>query len=204
VTAGWKHAPPAAPGQAPAATEALYFGFALRRRPGVPRADGQLAERACRHGQRCELSAGLYPAEAALVAVHVSGHPGALPPVAGWVPPRRVRRGAWCSSASCSVQLRTRCHPPGSSSDYARADLRMLPRGSGGREHGPQVVLNCLALLAVGLLPVSWHDGSVYFLGALLLGPPCSRAVSASPRRVRSQRAPLGLRNDCLSSRLLS
>jgi protoheme IX farnesyltransferase len=56
--------------------------------------------------------------------------------------------------------------------DYARADLRMLPVvDPEGASTGRQVVLNCLALLAVGLLPsLVGMTGPVYFLGALLLG----------------------------------
>jgi protoheme IX farnesyltransferase len=56
--------------------------------------------------------------------------------------------------------------------DYARADLRMLPVvDPEGGSTGRQVVVNCLALFAVGLLPtLVGMAGPVYFLGALMLG----------------------------------
>jgi len=101
--------------------------------------------------------------------------PGALPPVTGWVAARgEFGAGAWVlfgivflwqvphTLAIASVYRR----------DYARADLRMLPvvDPEGGSTER-QVVVNCLALLAVGLLPtLVGMTGPVYFLGALSLG----------------------------------
>ena len=101
--------------------------------------------------------------------------PGALPPVAGWVAARgEFGVGAWVlfgilflwqlphTLAIAWVYRR----------DYARADLRMLPVvDPEGASTSRQVLLNCLALLAVGLLPsLVGMTGPVYFLGALLLG----------------------------------
>jgi protoheme IX farnesyltransferase len=101
--------------------------------------------------------------------------PGALPPVTGWVAARgEFGVGAWVlfgilflwqlphTLAIACVYRR----------DYARADLRMLPVvDPDGGSTGRQVVINCLALLAVGLLPaLVGMAGSVYFWGALLLG----------------------------------
>jgi protoheme IX farnesyltransferase len=101
--------------------------------------------------------------------------PGALPPVAGWAAARgEFGLGSWVlfgilflwqlphTLAIAWVYRR----------DYARADLRMLPVvDPEGASTSRQVVLNCLALLAVGLLPsLVGMAGSVYFVGALLLG----------------------------------
>ena len=101
--------------------------------------------------------------------------PGALPPVAGWVAARgEFGVGVWVlfgilflwqlphTLAIAWVYRR----------DYARADLRMLPVvDPEGASTGRQVIINCLALLAVGLLPtLVGMTGPVYFLGALLLG----------------------------------
>lgn len=101
--------------------------------------------------------------------------PGALPPVAGWV---AVRPDAWDwgwilfgivflwqvphTLAIASVYRR----------DYARAGLKMLPViEPDGKSTGRQVVMNCVALLAVGLLPaVVGMTGPLYFTGALILG----------------------------------
>jgi protoheme IX farnesyltransferase len=101
--------------------------------------------------------------------------PGALPPVTGWAAARgEFGVGAWVlfgilflwqlphTLAIAWVYRR----------DYARADLRMLPVvDPEGGSTCRQVVVNCLALLAVGLLPsLVGITGPVYFLGALLLG----------------------------------
>jgi protoheme IX farnesyltransferase len=101
--------------------------------------------------------------------------PGALPPVAGWAAARgEFGVGAWVlfgilflwqlphTLAIAWVYRR----------DYARAGLRMLPVvDPEGASTSRQVLINCLALLAVGLLPsLVGMTGSVYFLGALLLG----------------------------------
>jgi heme o synthase len=101
--------------------------------------------------------------------------PGALPPVTGWVAARgEFGVGAWVlfgilflwqlphTLAIACVYRR----------DYSRADLRMLPVvDPDGGSTGRQVVVNCLALLAVGLLPaLVGMAGAVYFFGALVLG----------------------------------
>jgi protoheme IX farnesyltransferase len=101
--------------------------------------------------------------------------PGALPPVAGWVAARgEFGVGAWVlfgilflwqlphTLAIACVYRR----------DYSCADLRMLPVvDPDGASTGRQVVVNCLALLAVGLVPaLIGMAGAVYFFGALVLG----------------------------------
>jgi protoheme IX farnesyltransferase len=101
--------------------------------------------------------------------------PGALPPVTGWV---AVRPDAWAwgwilfgivflwqvphTLAIASVYRR----------DYARAGLKMLPViEPDGESTGRQVVVNCVALMAVGLLPAAvGMTGPLYFGGALVLG----------------------------------
>lgn len=101
--------------------------------------------------------------------------PGALPPLTGWV---AVRPDAWAGGwilfgivflwqvphtlAIASVYRR----------DYARAEIKLLPViEPDGESTGRQVVVNCVALLAVGLLPaVMGMTGPLYFAGALALG----------------------------------
>jgi protoheme IX farnesyltransferase len=101
--------------------------------------------------------------------------PGALPPVTGWVAARgEFGVGAWVLFGILFLwQLpHTLAITCVYRKDYARADLRMLPVvDPDGGSTGRQVVINCLALLAVGLLPaLVGMAGSVYFCGALLLG----------------------------------
>ena len=56
--------------------------------------------------------------------------------------------------------------------DYARAGFRLLPViHPDGRSTGRQVITNCLALLAVGLLPtLIGLTGALYFTTVFLLG----------------------------------
>ncbi len=101
--------------------------------------------------------------------------PGALPPVAGWAAARgELGLGAgllfgilflWQLPHTLAIACVYR-------RDYARADLRMLPVvDPDGGSTGRQVVINCLALLAAGLLPaLVGMAGALYFLGALGLG----------------------------------
>lgn len=100
---------------------------------------------------------------------------GALPPVAGWVAARGdFGPGAWVLFAI--LFLWQIPHSLGIAwvyrEDYARAGIRLLPVVEPeGRSTGRQIVSNCLALLAVGLMPtLIGLTGSVYFLGALALG----------------------------------
>jgi len=101
--------------------------------------------------------------------------PGALPPVTGWVAARgEFGVGAWVLFGILFLwQLpHTLAIACVYRKDYARADLRMLPvMDPDGGSTGRQVVINCLALFAVGLLPaLVGMAGSVYFFGALVLG----------------------------------
>jgi protoheme IX farnesyltransferase len=105
----------------------------------------------------------------------VGAIPGALPPVTGWVAAQGgFGAGAWVLFAimllwqlphSLAIAWLYRA-------DYARAGFRLLPViEPDGCSTGRQIVSNCLALLAVGLLPtLIGLTGSVYFLGALALG----------------------------------
>ncbi|MEE8494591.1 MAG: heme o synthase [Nitrospirales bacterium] len=105
----------------------------------------------------------------------VGAVPGALPPVIGWgAASGELGLGAWVLFAilflwqiphSLAIARLYR-------NDYARAGIRVLPvvEPDGGST-GRQIVSNCLALLAVGLLPtLIGLAGSVYFFGALSLG----------------------------------
>lgn len=105
----------------------------------------------------------------------VGAIPGALPPVTGWVAATgEFAPGAWVLFAIMFLwQL------PHSlaiaklyADDYARAGFRLLPiveRHSGMTER--QIVGQCAALLAVGLMPtLVGVAGPVYFAVALLLG----------------------------------
>ena len=105
----------------------------------------------------------------------VGAVPGALPPVAGWAAARGdVTAGAWVLFAilflwqlphTLSIARLYR-------EDYARAGVRVLPVvDPNGASTERQIVLACLALLAVSLLPtvIGW-TGPIYLAGALALG----------------------------------
>jgi protoheme IX farnesyltransferase len=101
--------------------------------------------------------------------------PGALPPVTGWVAARGdFGPGAWVLFAILFLWQLPHSLAIGwlYRADYARAGIRLLPViEPDGYSTGRQIVSNCLALLAVGLLPtLIGLTGSVYFLGALALG----------------------------------
>jgi len=105
----------------------------------------------------------------------VGAVPGALPPVIGWVAARgEFGLGAWVLFAilflwqiphSLAIARLYR-------EDYARAGIQLLPViEPDGRSTGRQIVSNCLALLAVGLLPtLIGLAGSIYFFGAFVIG----------------------------------
>lgn len=103
------------------------------------------------------------------------GIPGALPPVAGWAAARGgVDFPAWLLFGilylwqlphALAIACRYR-------EDYARGGMRLLPIvDPSGARAGRQAVLNCLALLAVGLLPARiGMAGQAYSAAALVLG----------------------------------
>ncbi len=105
----------------------------------------------------------------------VGAVPGALPPVIGW----GAARGELGLEASVLFGILFLWQIPHSLAiarlyrdDYARAGIRVLPvvEPDGGST-GRQIVSNCLALLAVGLLPtLIGLAGWVYFVGAIVLG----------------------------------
>ena len=105
----------------------------------------------------------------------VGAVPGALPPVVGWVAARGSLMGEvwilfailflWQLPHSLAIAWLYR-------EDYTRAGFRLLPviHPDGGST-GRHIVINNLALLAVGLLPtLVGLAGTVYFLAALVLG----------------------------------
>jgi protoheme IX farnesyltransferase len=105
----------------------------------------------------------------------VGAVPGALPPVTGWVAARgEFGAGAWILFSILFLwQLpHTLAIARLYRDDYARAGVRVLPvvdREGDSTER--QIVIGCLALLAVGLLPtLSGLAGAAYFAGALGLG----------------------------------
>lgn len=105
----------------------------------------------------------------------VGAIPGALPPVTGWVAARgTLDREVWVLFAilflwqlphSLAIAWLYR-------DDYAQAGFRLLPvLYPDGQATGRQIVVNCLALLAVGLLPtLIGLTGPVYFVVALVVG----------------------------------
>ncbi len=105
----------------------------------------------------------------------VGAVPGALPPVIGW----GAARGELGLEAWILFGILFLWQIPHSLAiarlyrdDYARAGIRVLPvvEPDGGST-GRLIVSNCLALLAVGLLPtLIGLAGSVYFVGAIVLG----------------------------------
>ena len=101
--------------------------------------------------------------------------PGALPPVVGWVAAREsLTGGAWVLFAilflwqlphSLAIAYIYR-------EDYAKAGFRLLPViHPDGASTRRQIVINCLALLGIGLLPALYNiAGNFYFFTALLAG----------------------------------
>ncbi len=101
--------------------------------------------------------------------------PGALPPVVGWVAARgSLTGGAWVLFTilflwqiphSLAIAYIYR-------EDYAKAGFRLLPViHPDGTSTCRQIVVNCVALLGIGLLPTLYNiAGTVYFFTALLSG----------------------------------
>ena len=101
--------------------------------------------------------------------------PGALPPVVGWVAARGTLTGeAWVLFAilflwqlphSLAIAYIYR-------EDYANAGFRLLPViHPDGASTCRQIVINCVALLGIGLLPALYNvAGSIYFFTALVSG----------------------------------
>jgi heme o synthase len=125
----------------------------------------------------------------------VGAVPGALPPVIGWVAARETLdiealvlftiMFLWQMPHSLAIGWLYR-------DDYARAGFRLLPViDLEGRSTGRQVVSNCLALLAVSLLPtLIGFTGVTYFFSALALGSMflwcgLNLALSCSPTAAR-------------------
>ena len=101
--------------------------------------------------------------------------PGALPPVVGWV----AARGALTGEAWVLFTILFLWQIPHSLAiayiyreDYANAGFRLLPViHPDGTSTCRQIVVNCVALLGIGLLPTLYNiAGSVYFFTALLAG----------------------------------
>ena len=101
--------------------------------------------------------------------------PGALPPVVGWVAARGSLTGEawvlftilflWQIPHSLAIAYIYR-------EDYAKAGFRLLPViHPDGVSTCRQIVINCVALLGVGLLPALYNiAGSLYFFTALVAG----------------------------------
>jgi protoheme IX farnesyltransferase len=101
--------------------------------------------------------------------------PGALPPVIGWVAARAtLNLEAWVLFTIMFLWQMPHSLAIGwlYRDDYARAGFRLLPVvDQDGKSTGRQIVSNCLALLAVGLIPtLIGFAGTTYFFCALALG----------------------------------
>ena len=105
----------------------------------------------------------------------VGAVPGALPPLTGWT----AARGAFGVEAWILFAILFLWQLPHSLAiarlyrdDYARAGIRLLPVVEpDSKSTGRQIVVNCLALLVVGLLPtLVGLAGPVYFIAALIFG----------------------------------
>lgn len=105
----------------------------------------------------------------------VGAIPGALPPVAGWV----AARGSFDSEGWVLFAILFLWQLPHAlgiallyREDYTRAGFQLLPvLHPDGHSTGRQIVTNCLALLAVSLLPTLMGlAGAVYFAAACILG----------------------------------
>ncbi len=105
----------------------------------------------------------------------VGAFPGALPPVVGWAAARGTVAGEtwvlfailflWQLPHSLAIAYIYRA-------DYAKAGLRLLPViHPDGASTRRQIIINCAALLGIGLLPALLNiAGSIYFCTALLAG----------------------------------
>jgi heme o synthase len=105
----------------------------------------------------------------------VGAVPGALPPVIGWAAAREtLNLEAWVLFTIMFLWQMPHSLAIGwlYREDYARAGFRLLPViDQDGKSTGRQIVSNCLALLAVGLIPtLIGFTGTLYFFCALLLG----------------------------------
>jgi len=105
----------------------------------------------------------------------VGAIPGALPPVIGWAAAREaLNLEAWVLFTIMFLWQMPHSLAIGwlYREDYARAGFRLLPViDQDGKSTGRQIVSNCLALLAVGLIPtLIGFTGTLYFFCALLLG----------------------------------
>jgi protoheme IX farnesyltransferase len=105
----------------------------------------------------------------------VGAVPGALPPVIGWAAARNtVDLEAWVLFAIMFLWQMPHSLAIGwlYREDYARAGFQLLPvLDPQGKSTGRQIVSNCLALLAVGLIPtLIGFTGMIYFFSALALG----------------------------------
>jgi protoheme IX farnesyltransferase len=105
----------------------------------------------------------------------VGAVPGALPPVIGWAAARgTLSLEAWILFAIMFLWQMPHSLAIGwlYREDYAKAGFRLLPViDPDGSVTGRQIVLNCAALLAVGLLPtLVGFAGVIYFFAALTLG----------------------------------
>jgi len=105
----------------------------------------------------------------------VGAVPGALPPLTGWA----AARGGFGVEAWILFAILFLWQLPHSLAigrlyrdDYARAGIRLLPVVEpDSKSTGRQIVINCLALLVVGLLPtLVGLAGPVYFVAALIFG----------------------------------
>jgi heme o synthase len=105
----------------------------------------------------------------------VGAVPGALPPVIGWAAAQdTLGLEAWILFTIMFLWQMPHSLAIGwlYRDDYAKAGFRLLPViDLDGRITGRQIVLNCAALLAVGLLPtLIGFAGAIYFFAALMLG----------------------------------
>jgi protoheme IX farnesyltransferase len=105
----------------------------------------------------------------------VGAIPGALPPVTGWV----AARGSFDSDVWVLFAILFLWQLPHAlgiawlyRDDYTRAGFQLLPVvHPDGYSTGRQIVTNCLALLAVSLLPtLIGLAGAIYFVVTCILG----------------------------------
>jgi len=101
--------------------------------------------------------------------------PGALPPVVGWA----AAHGTLTAEAWVLFAILFLWQLPHSLAiayiyreDYAKAGLRLLPViHPDGASTRRQIIINCVALLGIGLLPALFNiAGGIYFFTALLSG----------------------------------
>jgi len=128
----------------------------------------------------------------------VGAIPGGLPPLMGWAAARgELEGGGWALFAVLAFWQLPHFYAIAwiYRDEYARAGFKMLPQvDPDGQRTGRQAVSHTLALLSASLLPFLFRlAGSVYLVGAMLLGIGFLAVAVLFSRQLRLREADLAL-----------